>query len=97
MTKAQRQAAVTEVAVLMAKQQITPEEGAKRLAAIEAAKSKGGFGKPSFKVTEKGGVSVYGLGKWPTTLYKSQWERLFSVITDLQEFLKANESKLATK
>ena len=50
-----------------------------------------------FKVTEKGGVSAYGIGRFPVTLYKSQWEQLISAGEELQTFLKANASKLTTK
>lgn len=51
----------------------------------------------SFKVTEKGGVSAYGLGRFPVTLYLSQWERLAKAMPDLEAFLVENASKLATK
>jgi hypothetical protein len=51
----------------------------------------------SFKVSEKGAVSVYGLGQFPTTLYKGQWEKLLDHADDLRAFLKANESRLASK
>lgn len=55
--------------------------------------------KLSFKVTEKGGLSVYGLGRFPTTLYRSQWERLLApdTITALNAFMVANASLLAVK
>jgi hypothetical protein len=51
----------------------------------------------SMKVTEKGGVSVYGLGRFPVTLYLSQWERLLAAKDDIAAFLEANASSLATK
>jgi len=51
----------------------------------------------NLKVSSKGGVSVYGLGKFPVTLYKSQWDKLLGMAPDIQEFLKVNESKLAVK
>lgn len=51
----------------------------------------------SFKVTEKGGVSAYGLGRFPVTLYLSQWERLIKAMPDLEAFLVENMAKLATK
>jgi hypothetical protein len=50
-----------------------------------------------FKVTDKGGVSVYGLGRFPVTLYKSQWEALFEKVDALKAFLEANSDKLAVK
>ena len=53
--------------------------------------------KISFKVSEKGGVSLYGLGRFPVTLYLSQWRRLIAVIPRLVAFLDAHEGELATK
>lgn len=51
----------------------------------------------SFKVGEKGGLSVYGLGRFPVTLYIGQWERLIAKIPDLQTFAKAHASELTVK
>jgi hypothetical protein len=51
----------------------------------------------SFKVSEKGAVSVYGLGRFPVTLYQEQWTRLLGVTEDLKEFIKENSSKLKVK
>ncbi len=51
----------------------------------------------TLKVSEKGGVSVYGLGRFPVTLYKEQWLKLLGMAEDIQAFIKANESKLKTK
>lgn len=51
----------------------------------------------SFKVSEKGGVSVYGLGRFPVTLYKEQWDRLFTHVDELKVFIKENESRLKLK
>ena len=51
----------------------------------------------SFKVTEKGGVSLYGLGRFAVTLYLSQWQALIPAIPALVQFMKANESKLSVK
>jgi hypothetical protein len=51
----------------------------------------------NLKVSSKGGVSLYGLGRFPVTLYKSQWDKLLGMAPDIQEFLKVNESKLAVK
>ena len=51
----------------------------------------------SFKVTDKGGVSAYGLGRFPVTLYLSQWERLIKAVPALEVFLAENVDKLATK
>lgn len=51
----------------------------------------------SFKVSEKGAVSVYGLGRFPVTLYGSQWEKLAKHMPSLMDYLTANADKLATK
>ena len=49
------------------------------------------------KVSEKGGVSVYGLGRFPVTLYKEQWGRLLDMAEEIRAFIKENESKLKAK
>ena len=51
----------------------------------------------SVKVSEKGGISVYGLGRFPVTLYKEQWARLLDVADDIRAFIKENDSKLKAK
>jgi hypothetical protein len=51
----------------------------------------------SLKVSEKGGVSVYGLGRFPVTLYKEQWTRLLDMADDIRTFIKENEARLKTK
>jgi hypothetical protein len=48
-------------------------------------------------VGEKGGVSVYGLGRFPVTLYYEQWIRLLDIAGELREFLETNKSKLKLK
>jgi hypothetical protein len=53
--------------------------------------------KLSFKVSPKGCLSVYGLGRFPVSLFLSQWERLFEVIEPLKAFIAENKDKLATK
>ena len=54
-------------------------------------------GRLQFKVGEKGGVSVYGLGRFPVTLYYEQWERLLDVAQRLRDFLETNRAKLSLK
>lgn len=54
-------------------------------------------GKLTCKVSAKGAVSVYGFGRWPVTLYKSQWERLARSIGEITAFVEANADLLATK
>ena len=49
------------------------------------------------KVSEKGGVSIYGLGRFPVTLYKEQWIRLLDMADDIRSFIEENESKLKAK
>ena len=51
----------------------------------------------SLKVSEKGGLSVYGLGRFPVTLYKEQWTKLLDMAEDIRAFLKENDSRLKTK
>ncbi len=51
----------------------------------------------SLKVSSKGGVSVYGLGRFPVTLYREQWQRLLSMAEDIGAFIAANEDKLKTR
>jgi hypothetical protein len=54
-------------------------------------------GELAFKVGEKGGVSVYGLGRFPVTLYYEQWNRLLEATPRLREFLEENKSRLKLK
>ena len=51
----------------------------------------------SLKVSEKGGVSVYGLGRFPVTLYKEQWARLLDMADDIRTFIRENDGKLKAK
>jgi hypothetical protein len=54
-------------------------------------------GSLEFRVGEKGGVSVYGLGRFPVTLYYEQWIRLLDANEQLRQFLEDNKSKLKLK
>lgn len=54
-------------------------------------------GKLTLKVSAKGAVSVYGMGRWPVTLYRGQWERLLSSAGQIAGFIEANGDVLATK
>jgi hypothetical protein len=49
------------------------------------------------KVSEKGGVSVYGMGRFPVTLYKEQWLRLLDMADEIRAFIAANEAELKSK
>jgi hypothetical protein len=51
----------------------------------------------SLKVSEKGALSVYGLGRFPVTLYKEQWGRLLDMAEEIRNFIKANDSALKAK
>lgn len=51
----------------------------------------------TFKVSEKGAVSVYGLGRFPVTLYKEQWERLLASSDQLKAFIADNSEKLKVR
>jgi hypothetical protein len=81
------------------KGRILPDLAAqKRIAELEAqVASLANTVKATIKVAKSGGVSVYGLGRFPVTLYLSQWEKLLGMVPEIKTFLKANESKLARK
>ncbi len=51
----------------------------------------------TLKVSEKGGVSVYGLGRFPVTLYKEQWLKLLEMTDEIRAFIADNESSLKSK
>ena len=51
----------------------------------------------SLKVSEKGGLSVYGLGRFPVTLYKEQWAKLLDMAADIRAFLAEHDAELKTK
>ena len=68
-----------------------------RLRAENEALKKPGRGKLSMKVSEKGALSVYGMGRFPVTLYKEQWLRLLAIADDIKTFIEANNESLKTK
>ena len=68
-----------------------------RLRAENERLKKGASKGISLKVSEKGGVSVYGLGRFPVTLYKEQWKKLLDMSDDIRSFIEANESQLKSK
>jgi len=68
-----------------------------RLKAENASlKARGGKGL-SMKVSEKGGVSVYGLGRFPVTLYLEQWTKLLDMADEIRAFIKEHEAELKKK
>ena len=76
----------------------TYEELKARLAELEKeVETKKRSGDLVFKVGEKGGVSVYGLGRFPVTLYYEQWNRLLAAAEELKKFLEENKSRLKLK
>jgi len=75
----------------------TKEELLARIAELEKQASSKRTGRIDFKVSEKGGVSVYGLGRFPVTLYYEQWIRLLDTADSLRMFLEENKSKLKLK
>jgi hypothetical protein len=68
-----------------------------RLQQENAALKQGAAKGISMKVSEKGGLSIYGLGRFPVTLYKEQWTRLLDMADDIRKFIAANDSALKTK
>ena len=63
----------------------------------ELKTKKPGRGTLSMKVSEKGALSVYGMGRFPVTLYKEQWLRLLSIAEDIKKFIDENDDRLKTK
>lgn len=51
----------------------------------------------SLKVSEKGALSLYGLGRFPVTLYKEQWRRVIGMAAEIEAYIQENDSKLKTK
>ena len=75
----------------------TYEELKARLAELEKQGAGKRSGNMEFRVSEKGGVSVYGLGRFPVTLYYEQWTRLLDRADDLRAFMEENKSRLKLK
>lgn len=81
---------------------LTPEQ---LIAALEAARAENAALKQkeakrttlTLKVSDKGAVSLYGMGRFPTTLYGQQWEKVLNHADTIRAFLKDNAHKLATK
>ena len=65
-----------------------------RLRQENAALKKGASSGIRMKVSEKGAVSVYGMGRFPVTLYKEQWLKLLDMSDDIRAFITANEGQL---
>ena len=79
---------------------MTPEKMKKELERLQAENEtlkKRSEKELSLKVSQKGGVSVYGLGRFPVTLYKEQWEKLLEMTDDIRAFIQENKAQLKTK
>jgi hypothetical protein len=68
-----------------------------RLKAENAALKARGEKRVSMKVSEKGGLSVYGLGRFPVTLYQEQWLKLLELAEDIRAFIREHEGQLKKK
>ena len=68
-----------------------------RLRNENAALKKGASAGVRMKVSEKGAVSIYGMGRFPVTLYKEQWLRLLGMADEIRSFIAANEAQLKAK
>jgi hypothetical protein len=75
----------------------TREELQARIAELEKQAGSRKKGSLEFRVGEKGGVSVYGLGRFPVTLYYEQWIRLLDAADGLRAFLEENKHRLKLK
>ena len=75
----------------------TPEQELARLRAENAALKSRSTRGVSLKVSEKGGVSVYGLGRFPVTLYKEQWAKLLDMADEIRSFIREHDGELKTK
>ena len=73
------------------------EELKAKVAELEKQHARKRSGTLEFRVSEKGAVSVYGMGRFPVTLYYEQWTRLLEAAERLKEFLEENKSRLKMK
>jgi len=86
---------MTEVNTMASPEELQAE--LERLRAENEALKKPTRGQMSLKVSEKGALSVYGLGRFPVTLYREQWEKLLAMADAIREFIKANDQALKKK
>ena len=73
------------------------DEELERLRKENEALKKGTPSNVRMKVSEKGGLSVYGMGRFPVTLYKEQWLKLLAMSDEIRAFIAANDTQLKTK
>jgi hypothetical protein len=87
--------------IMPAKGNVMPDDDVKaeleRLRRENAALKKGASDGIRMKVSEKGAVSVYGMGRFPVTLYKEQWLKLLSMSDEIRAFIAENEARLKAK
>lgn len=81
------------MALLQDVSQMSREELIAKIAAMQTASQR----KLTLKVSDKGAVSLYGLGRFPVTLYGTQWDRLLNEAEHIKTFLNTNRALLATK
>jgi hypothetical protein len=95
------QSSAVVAAVEVTPKPLTAEERIKfleaRNAELEAKVASKAPGKITLRVSAKGAVSAYGLGRWPVTLYRSQWEALLTQVEQIRAFIAANADKLASR
>lgn len=68
-----------------------------RLRNENAALKKGAATGITMKVSEKGALSIYGMGRFPVTLYKEQWQKLLEMSSEIRAFIEANDAQLKNK
>ncbi len=81
----------------MASDEQLQAENERLRAEIENLKKPVQRGQISMKVSEKGALSVYGLGRFPVTLYREQWDKLLSVSDQIRDFIQTHDSELKKK
>ena len=81
----------------MASQEEMQAEIERLRAENEALKKPAGRGQISLRVSEKGALSVYGLGRFPVTLYREQWEKLLGISDQIRDFIRDNDAALKKK
>ncbi len=86
---------ITELVPVMSDEELKAE--LERLRNENAALKKGASTGIRMKVSEKGAVSIYGMGRFPVTLYKEQWLKLLDMSDDIRAFIATNEATLKTK
>ena len=74
-----------------------PKNELERLRKENEALKKGASSNVRMKVSEKGAVSIYGMGRFPVTLYKEQWLKLLDMSAEIRAFIAANETQLKKK